>query len=103
MAVGREDELDVMPSAFGIAFGLIKAVTGRVAFLLGLDEGQGDGLGVDVHLDPKDVVDLSPRTPRLAVDDFDRACGLFPPNEILGPAAFANGRVDQFGSRIGFV
>ncbi|MBU1964434.1 MAG: hypothetical protein KKD24_01325, partial [Proteobacteria bacterium] len=25
------------------------------------------------------------------------------PNEILGPAAFVNGRVDQFGSRIGFV
>ena len=63
-------------------------MTGWEVFLLGLDEGQGDGLGVDVHLDPQDVVDLSARAPpRLAVEDFDRACGLFPPNEILGPAA----------------
>ncbi len=52
MAVGREDEPDVVPLAFGITFGLIEAVTGWKVFFLGLDKGQGDGLGIDVYLDP---------------------------------------------------
>ena len=104
MAVGREDELDVVPPAFGITFGLIKAVTGRKAFFLGLDKGQGDGLGIDVYLDPQDIVDLSARAPpRLAVDDLDRACRLFAPNKVFCPAALVNGRVDEFCSGIGFV
>ena len=104
MAVGREDELDVQPLALGITFGLVEAVTGRKAFLLGLDQGQGNGLRIDIDLDPQDIVDLPARTPpRLAVDDLDRACGLFTPNKVFRPATFVNGRIDEFCSGIGFV
>jgi len=77
-----------VPSTFGIALGLIQAVTGRKAFFLGLDERQGDWLCVDIHLDPKDIVDLPARaSPCLAVDDFYRARRLFTPDQVFRPTA----------------
>src|SRR5207248_1513298 len=39
----------------------------------------------------------------LATDDLDRARRFFAPDEILGPAAFVDGRVKQLGSGVGFV
>jgi len=93
-----------MPPAFGIAFGLVKAMTGRKAFLLGLHESQGDWLGFHVHLDPQNVIDLPARpTPRFSVDDLDRSRCLFTPDKVLRPSPFVNYRIDEFCPGVGFV
>lgn len=104
MAIGRKDELDVEPLALGVTLGLAEAVTCGEVFFVSLDEGQGNGLGPDIDLHSQDIVDLSAgASPRLAVDDLDRASGLFTPNKVFCPAAFVYGWIDQLGSRIGLV
>ena len=53
-------QIEIRPSlALGVTLGLIEAVTGREAFFLGLDESESDGLGIDVDLDAKNVIDPS--------------------------------------------
>lgn len=104
MAVGREHEPNVQSLAGSVGLCLIKTVTGRQRFSLGLDERHRYRLGIDIDLDPEDIVYLAPRAPpSLAVDYLNSARRLFAPNKILGPASFVNSRINQFGSRISFV
>lgn len=104
VAVGGEDEFDVLPPAFGIAFALFESVSGRKTFLFCLDQSKRDRLGLGVDLDTQDVVHLAPCTSaRLAVDDFNGSGRLFAPNKILGPTLFMEGRIDQFCAGVGFV
>src|SRR5688572_6800233 len=101
MAVGREDETDVEPPALRVTLRLIETVASRQAFLLGLNKRQGDWLGIDVDLDPENVVDLSPRPPPgFAVDDLDHTRRLFAPNKVFGPATLVNGWIDEFRSGV---
>ncbi len=101
MAVGREHEADVEPLALGIAFRLVKAKPRGQAFLFCLDQGQGDGLGVCVDLDPEHVVDLAALA--ATTDGLNGPGRLLAPDEVFGPAALVNGWVDELGSGIGFV
>ena len=59
MAVGGENEFDVMAAAFGVAFGLIESVTGRKALFFGFEKSKSNWLGVDVDFQAEDIVDLS--------------------------------------------
>jgi hypothetical protein len=102
--VRGEDERDVEAFAGGVALGLVQAVAGGQFFLLGLDQGDGDGLRVRVDLDAQGVVDLAPgAAAALASEDLDGARRLLAADEVLGPAPPVQRRVDQLGSGVGFV
>ena len=104
MTIGRENELNVKASAFGISLGLGQAIASMKLLPLCLYESQGDGLCIDIDLDPQNVIDLpAPAPPTLAIDDLDLTGGLLAPDEVFGPPAPVDGRVDEFGSCIGFV
>ena len=69
---------------------------------LGLDERHGDRLRLRVDLDAQRVVDAPLRLlARLAADDLDGAGGLLAPDQVLGPAASVEGRIDQLGASVG--
>jgi hypothetical protein len=103
MAVGGEDELDIEPAAGGVGLSLLEAVGGREMLGLGLDERDGHGLARLIHPDTQGVVHaaLGP-APRLPLDDLDRPRRLLAPDEVLGPAARMERRVDQLGPSVGF-
>jgi hypothetical protein len=104
MAVGRKDEFYIKTPALGISFGLIETVSGRQSFLFGFNEREGDGLGVPVYSDPQDIVNLTPGAASgPAANDFDGAGGFLAPDQVLGPVAPADARINQFGSGICFV
>jgi hypothetical protein len=64
---------------------------------------QCDRLSVYIDLHAKNVIDPAARAPsRFAADNLNRACGLFAPNEVLGPTTLVNGGVNQFGSGVRF-
>ena len=104
VAVGREGEGDVEPSARGVALDLLQAVSGRVALRLGFDQGYGhEGLGPIGHGQAQGVVDaaLGPAA-GLARDEVDRSGGLLAADEVFGPAATMEGGVYQLGLGVGF-
>jgi hypothetical protein len=104
VAVRGEDERDVEVLAGGIALGLVQAVPRRQIFLLGLDQGDRDGLRVRVDLDAQGVIHLAPgAAAALAAQDLDGAGRLLAPDEVLGPAPLVDGRVEQLGPGVGFV
>ena len=55
VSIGGKDEFHLQAPALRIAFGLIQAVSGRKAFLLGLDQGQSNGLGIGIDLDSENI------------------------------------------------
>jgi hypothetical protein len=104
VTIGGKDELNIKPFTFCITLCLSKAIAGMKVFPLCFDEGQGDGLCIEIDFDPENVVDLpSPSPPGLAVDYLDLSRRFFAPNEVFGPASLVDGRIDEFGSGIGFV
>jgi len=87
----------------GVRLGLFQAVVGRQVFGLGFDDGDGDGLGVQVDSDAKGVVNPAlGALARPAVDDFDGASGFLAFDKVFGPTTGVDGRVDEFGTGIGF-
>ena len=81
VAVGRKHKTDMETFACGIALGLVEAVTRRQAFFLRFDQRHRHRLGIDIDLDPQNVINLPARTPaRLAADDLNRPGGLLPPD-----------------------
>lgn len=98
VAVAGKDKLDVVARRGQVPLGLVKPVPGRERLLLGLDQGDGDGLRLGVDANAERVVGAARGTPAaLAVDDLDGSEGDFAANEILRPATGVDGRVDQFG------
>ena len=77
---------------------------GVLVLVLGLEDRDRDRLGVRSDLDPQRVVgppvDLPPG---LAVDDLDGPERLLAPDQVLGPSASMDRRVNQLGPRLGFV
>ncbi len=102
MAIRREDERHVEPLRGRVELRLLEAVGRGEMSRLGLDQRHRHALGAGVDLGAKDVVGPSLRPASgLAVDDLDRARGLLPADEVLGPAARVERVVDELGSGIG--
>ena len=75
----------------------------REVFGFCFDDRYGDGLGIGIDLDTKDIIYPPFRLfSRLTVNDFDSPGSLLPANEVLGPASGVNGRINQLGTGIGF-
>src|SRR5437867_710923 len=76
---------------------------GRQVLGLGLDQPHGDGLSVNVYLDPKGVVHPAPRLfPWLAVNDLDGPGCLLAADQLFRPASGVDRRVNQLRAGVGF-
>ena len=87
----------------GVRLGLFQAVVGGQVFGLGLDDGDGYGLGVEVNSDAEGVVHAAlGALARPAVNDLDGPGGFLALDKVFGPASSMNGRVDEFGAGVRF-
>jgi hypothetical protein len=102
VAVGGEDEGDV--EAAGVSLGLFHAKVWRGVFGLGLDNGDGDRLGIRLGHDAEDVVHAAAAggAAVLTVDELNRRGGDLAADEVFGPAAGVEGGIDELGAGIGF-
>ena len=87
-----------------VLLGLLEAVAWVLVLVLRLDDRDRDRLGVDCDLDAERVVRPAVGlAPRSAVDDLDRPQRLLALDEVLGPAASVDRRVDQPETRLSLV
>ena len=67
------------------------------------DQRQWNGLSAGINANAEQIIDPARKTPSASAVEHYGAGRLLPKDHVLGPTAQAQGRIDQFSARIGFV
>src|SRR5215831_13419990 len=104
MTVGGKDERHVEPLSGGIQFGLCKAVSRGYALGLRFNKRDGDGLSIEIDLEAESVVYAPFRLHAwLTLNDLNSSSSFLSADQIFGPPAGVDSRIDKLCAGIGFV